>query len=234
MNDLDELLAIIAQRYGLSLGQARQLDGGDECLVWSVPSHQSPLVVRNSPCWRSPERLAWTHRLMLSLQAVLPQVIAPLRALDESTLFRYNDRSVALFPSVAGAPFDRENPKLRQEEVTFLARLYATLLNRAPVSAGLQRHLLIGAPPLPPAPDTGSLIDWEFCKTDASDDWHLDRVQALIRSYREAGGLCKSEEYLAFIPFIRWRLRQELRRHFALVAHAAWRTCVCCEGIARF
>ena len=36
--------------------------------------------------------------------------------------------------------------------------------------------------------------------------------------------LCKSEEYLAFIPFIRWRLRQELRRHFALVAHSAWRT----------
>ena len=47
----------------------------------------------------------------------------------------------------------------------------------------------------------------------------LSLGQALIRSYREAGGLCKSEEYLAFIPFIRWRLRQELRRHFALVAH---------------
>ncbi len=115
----EELLAIIAQRYGLSLGQARQLDGGDECLVWSVPSHQSPLVVRNSPCWRSPERLAWTHRLMLSLQAVLPQVIAPLRALDGSTLFRYNDRSVALFPSVAGVPFDRENPKLAKRKLRF-------------------------------------------------------------------------------------------------------------------
>ena len=275
----DELLAIIAQRYGLSLGQARQLDGGDECLVWSVPSHQGPLVVRSSPCWRSPERLAWTHRLMLSLQAVLPQVIAPLRALDGSTLFRYNNRSVALIPYVAGAPFDRENPKLRQEAATFLARLHATLLNRAPDSAGLQHHLLIGAPPLPPAPDPDSLIDleldiwhttvlqksasfstglihgdyyrrnllteeeqiitllyfddlhldflmqeiawssWEFCKTGASDDWHLDRVQAFLRSYREAGGPCKAEEYLAFIPFIRWRLRQELRRHFAMVAH---------------
>ena len=50
-------------------------------------------------------------------------------------------------------------------------------------------------------------------------DWHLDRVQAFLRSYREAGGPCKAEEYLAFIPFIRWRLRQELRCHFALVAH---------------
>ena len=44
MNDLDELLAIIAQRYGLSLGQARQLDGGDECLVWSVPPIRVPLL----------------------------------------------------------------------------------------------------------------------------------------------------------------------------------------------
>lgn len=171
MNDLGELPAIIAQLYGLSLGQARQLDGGDECLVWSVPSHQGPLVVRSSPCWRSPERLAWTHRLMLSLQAVLPQVIAPLRALDGSTLFRYNDRSVALFPYVVGAPFDRENPKLRQEAATFLARLHATLLNRAPDSAGLQRHLLIGAPPLPPAPDPDSLIDLEL------DIWHTTVLQ---------------------------------------------------------
>ena len=170
----DELLAIIAQRYGLSLGQARQLDGGDECLVWSVPSQQGPLVVRSSPCWRSPERLAWTHRLMLSLQAVLLQVIAPLRALDGSTLFRYNDRSVALFPYVAGAPFDRENPKLRQEAATFLARLHATLLNRAPNSVGLQRHLLIGAPPLPPAPDPDSLIDRQLDPMPKGRGLHLD------------------------------------------------------------
>jgi hypothetical protein len=41
----------------------------------------------------------------------------------------------------------------------------------------------------------------------------LSLGQALIRSYREAGGLCKSEEYLAFIPFIRWRLRQRTNHH---------------------
>ncbi len=94
-----------------------------------------------------------------------------LRVFDGSTLFRYNDQSVALFPYVAGAPFDHENPKLRQEAATFLARLHATLLNRAPVSAGLQRHLLIGAPPLPPAPDPDSLIDLEL------DIWHTTVLQ---------------------------------------------------------
>ena len=203
MNDLDELLAIIAQRYGLSLGQARQLDGGDECLVWSVPSHQGPLVVQSSPCWSSPERLAWTHRLMLSLQAVLPQVIAPLRALDGSTLFRYNDRSVALFPYVAGAPFDRENPKLRQEAATFLARLHATLLNRAPDSAGLPRHLLIGAPPLPPAPDPDSLIDLEL------DTWRTTLLQksasfstGLIHGdYYRRNLLTQEEQIIALLDF---------------------------------
>ncbi len=60
---------------------------------------------------------------------------------------------------------------------------------------------------------------WEFGKTASSDDWHLDRVQAFLQGYREAGGPCKSEEYHAIIPFVRWRLREELRyHHFAQIA----------------
>lgn len=60
---------------------------------------------------------------------------------------------------------------------------------------------------------------WEFSKTASSDDWHLDRVQAFLQDYREAGGPCKTEEYHALIPFVRWRLREELRyHHFAQIA----------------
>lgn len=59
---------------------------------------------------------------------------------------------------------------------------------------------------------------WELCKTPDGDDWYLDRVQSFISHYREAGGPCKPEEYRAMIPFIRWRLRQEIRRHLAAVA----------------
>lgn len=60
---------------------------------------------------------------------------------------------------------------------------------------------------------------WEFGKTASSDDWHLDRVQAFLQDYREAGGPCKAEEYHTIIPFVRWRLREELRyHHFAQIA----------------
>jgi len=54
---------------------------------------------------------------------------------------------------------------------------------------------------------------WEFGKTATSDDWHLDRVQAFLQAYREAGGPCKIQEYQTVIPFVRWRLREELRYH---------------------
>ena len=59
---------------------------------------------------------------------------------------------------------------------------------------------------------------WEMCKAATGDDWHLTCVEAFIKSYQEAGGPCKPEEYATFIPFIRWRMREEVRRHFAAVA----------------
>jgi Ser/Thr protein kinase RdoA (MazF antagonist) len=186
---------------------------------------------------------------------------------------------VALFPYVAGAPLDRENPVLRQQAATFLAHLHTVLLSHTSDAPDLQRNLLLGALPFPPAPDPDVLVDqeldtwhttilqesadlrtglihgdyyrrnlltqqtrivalldwddlhtdflmqevawasWEFGKTPARDDWHLDRVQAFLRNYRDAGGPCTLEEYAACVPFIRWRLRQELRRHFAAVAN---------------
>jgi Ser/Thr protein kinase RdoA (MazF antagonist) len=215
---------------------------------------------------------------MRSLQDAFPQVVIPLEALDGSTLLRYNDQSVVLFPFVRGTHLHRERPKLREAAATLLAHLHTALLRQASNSAALERHLLIGAPPIPSASDPDILIDreldrwhatllqepavfttgyihgdyyrrnlltrgaritalldwddlhrdalmqevawstWELCKTATGDDWHLTRVREFIRSYQEAGGPCTPDEYATFIPFIRWRLREEARRHFAAVA----------------
>jgi hypothetical protein len=47
----------------------------------------------------------------------------------------------------------------------------------------------------------------------------LDRVQAFLSDYREAGGPCKAKEYHTIIPFVHWRLREEVRyHHFAQIA----------------
>ncbi|EFH83769.1 phosphotransferase enzyme family protein [Ktedonobacter racemifer] len=274
----DELRTLVTQRYGLTLGEAKRLEGGDECLIWQVTANEGDVVVRLSPPWRSPERLTWTHRVTLALHEMLPQVVTPILALDGETLFRYQQQSVALFPYITGTQLDRDNSAHRQEAAHLLAHLHRALLNCAPMSATLERERLLGAPPLFPTPDPAELVDpeldawhaslsgrykrltiglihgdyyrrnlltrgkqlvglldwddlhtdylmqevawstWELCHKPMGDDWYPEHVQDFVRCYREAGGPCQEEEYSHFIPFIRWRLREEMRRHYAAVA----------------
>ena len=53
---------------------------------------------------------------------------------------------------------------------------------------------------------------WEFCHTPGRDDLDFERAQAFIHVYRESGGPCPPRENLYLIPFIRRRLRHEVRR----------------------
>jgi len=59
---------------------------------------------------------------------------------------------------------------------------------------------------------------WEFCQTASGDDLHHDRARAFVEAYRDAGGPCKAEEFALLIPFIRWRLREEIRFNLAAAA----------------
>lgn len=274
----DELRDLLEARYGLRLGKATPLLGGEEALIWQVSSSLGPLVVRMSPAHRSPLRLQQIHQVLLALAPVLPPVLAPLLAPDGSTLLSCQGRAVELFPFVSGQQLDHENARLRQAAARLLAQMHRTLLPQTKRAASLVRKGVVGgrlsqALPDPPGlhdPDldrwhstlrehqaafTVGLIhgdyyrrnlltqgeqivavldwddmhpdflmqevawaSWEFGKTASSDDWHLDRVQAFLQDYRKAGGPCKAEEYHTIIPFVRWRLRDELRyHHFAQI-----------------
>jgi Ser/Thr protein kinase RdoA (MazF antagonist) len=59
---------------------------------------------------------------------------------------------------------------------------------------------------------------WEFGKTASGDDWHPERARAFVETYRAAGGPCQTDEYSLLIPFIRWRLREEVRYNLAAAA----------------
>jgi Ser/Thr protein kinase RdoA (MazF antagonist) len=59
---------------------------------------------------------------------------------------------------------------------------------------------------------------WEFGKTAAGDDWHPERARAFVDAYRVAGGPCQADEYNLLLPFIRWRLREEVRYNLAAAA----------------
>lgn len=56
---------------------------------------------------------------------------------------------------------------------------------------------------------------WEFTKVRAGDALHMERAQAFLAAYRAAEGPCQPHDYAHVIPFIRWRLREEVRRNRA-------------------
>lgn len=59
---------------------------------------------------------------------------------------------------------------------------------------------------------------WEFGKTASGDNWHPERARAFVQAYRTAGGPCQADEYSMLLPFIRWRLREEVRYNLAAAA----------------
>jgi Ser/Thr protein kinase RdoA (MazF antagonist) len=271
------LCAAIVNRYHLSLSPARRLSGGEECEIWLAASNDGPFIVRISPGQRSLAQLGWTHTLMLSLWPLVPVVVAPLRAIDGSTLFLYNGRPVALFPFVEGTPLDREQPAQRHAAAELLARLHRAMLADSAAPSQPQRYLTETSH-LPRLEDPEALIDpefdawhatllqqpaaltcgpihgdyyrrnllvrdgmikavidwdnahhdflmqevawstWEFCQIASGDDLHLEHARAFVQDYRDAGGPCKAEEYALLIPFIRWRLREEIRFNLAAAA----------------
>ena len=59
---------------------------------------------------------------------------------------------------------------------------------------------------------------WEFCKTPADDDWNIRQARDFVAAYREAGGPDQVNEIERLIPFIRWRLREEVRYYLSAIA----------------
>jgi Ser/Thr protein kinase RdoA (MazF antagonist) len=63
-----------------------------------------------------------------------------------------------------------------------------------------------------------ALSAWEFAKTASGEDWHPERARAFVEAYRAAGGPCPAGEYHMLIPFIRWRMREQIRYNLAAAA----------------
>jgi Ser/Thr protein kinase RdoA (MazF antagonist) len=59
---------------------------------------------------------------------------------------------------------------------------------------------------------------WEFSKAARGDALVPDRARRFLAAYRAAGGPCGEDETALVVPFIRWRLRAEVRAHLAAAA----------------
>ncbi|MEM9952099.1 MAG: phosphotransferase [Chloroflexota bacterium] len=124
--DSSKLKSEIQNRYPIfSTSEWIPIINGDECLVWRVDDK----VVRVSPSWRTVEELQWVHDLTLHCSQTIPEVVQPLKAMDESTLFVLDGYPVTVFPFVEGDSLDVDNDNLRNESARILAKIHHATVN---------------------------------------------------------------------------------------------------------
>lgn len=124
--NLESLAHEIEHLYELRFtGGWVRLTGGEESEVWSVDADRS-FIVRIGPTWRTSDELQWVHDLTAHCAASIPEAVAPIRARDGSSVFRFHDHPVSLYPYVEGEPLDTENQELCLSAARLLARIHRT------------------------------------------------------------------------------------------------------------
>lgn len=108
---MPDLLEEVGRRYGLNrLTTATRLSGGFANDVYRVDCPGGvPVVVHIKHPPSNAESLDWEHRQLHALGVELPEVLAPLKALDGSTWFWHGNRPVWLVPWVEGGPAAAED-----------------------------------------------------------------------------------------------------------------------------
>jgi Ser/Thr protein kinase RdoA (MazF antagonist) len=157
-----QLLREVRERYGLgSPINARRLSGGYANDVFRLDSEGPRTVVHLKHPPADAASLDWEHRLLAQLHTHLPEVLPPLRALDGSTWFWFDDRPVWL---TLWAPGRRAGPEDRKAVATVLGRLHASPIE-ASVRPNHDRLLQRPLPPLGQLPAT--LAPWEAVIAEA-------------------------------------------------------------------
>jgi Ser/Thr protein kinase RdoA (MazF antagonist) len=96
---ISELISEIGERYGIgSPITARRLAGGYANDVFRLDADGPPTVLHLKYPPVDADSLNWEHRLLAQLNSHLPEVLAPVPALDGSTWFWFHDRPVWLTP----------------------------------------------------------------------------------------------------------------------------------------
>lgn len=175
----------LSRRYGLEATTPPvPLEGGYANEVHRL----GEVVLRLAPAGSTNAELAYEHELVAQLAAAVPEIHAPLAALDGGTYFRLGDRLAAVYPFVPGCHADRRSERQRGRAAEVLARVHG---------AGLE----LGA--VPPRPGKPALrdLDWR-------SNWMWDLDQALSFSpwpnveaeWEELGGFVTGCQGLCFGP----------------------------------
>lgn len=148
---------MVAERYGLrGLPRPVRLTGGYGNDVFRLGA----VVLRVAGPGATRESLAYEHRLVARLAEWVPEVAAPLRALDGGTVLEEDGRLASVWPWIDGRRGGRRSPTTAATAGALLARIHA---------AGLG----LGLPPRPGQPSLAEL--------DLRDNWMWSADAALGR-----------------------------------------------------
>jgi hypothetical protein len=90
----DDLRRALSSGFGILVGAATPIVGGDECLLWHVTAPR-PLVVRAAPSWRSDAEPRWAYGVAAALRAYVPEVVTP----ESAGIVRWRGRAVTIWPT---------------------------------------------------------------------------------------------------------------------------------------
>jgi Ser/Thr protein kinase RdoA (MazF antagonist) len=234
---------VVEERYGIrSLEVRRRLTGGyaNDLLLAEAEGRQ--LVIR---VVRRPVDLAgleWEAGVTRALAAEVPEVVAPVPALDGSSAVALGADAVLVLPYVDAMPADRDDPRQRAAAAALLGRFHAAARNldvgQRPGAVRLAQlrprladgsyYAAIGptAKPWPPQ------LEARRGEIDAARRWMLAFVERVARErtpaetvvhgdYFRGNVLCRGGEAIGLVDF------EDMRLDWAVadLAGAAWEFC---------
>lgn len=208
----------LESHYSLNVMHLLPLEPGEESRAWRLETNRGFFVLMDYPAWRTPDECAWVHHLVSGIARTVPEAVAPVAALDDSTLLVDGGRLFALFPYLEGVPLDRENSRLRAVAASLLARIHR---------AGLS--LSLPGPRPPSGPNAPSAWPRPPCPPELADpalDALLGHLEAGARplitgpihgDYYRRNILCRRELVAGVIDWMEARVTW-------LVRELAWST----------
>ena len=228
----ESLRAFLEEHYGIRAAASAPVVGeGDEAAVWRVGT-EPRLIVRVSPASRDLAQLTESYALAQALADHVPEVTAPVRAVNGSVVVLWNGRPVSVWPYREGVFLDPHDQDQRSEAAHLLARIHRAglaVLESAPgaleeghgVVHGdfYPRNVLCRAGKIVGLIDWDDVrverldaelawVTWELAKSPAGDLLIDERAIAFIDAYVRAGGPARPGR--DFLQLIRERLRGEL------------------------
>lgn len=116
------LVARIEREYGFRIQAISKVAPSDEAAVWRAEAER-PLLIHQSPPWRTGEELAWVHALVAQVAGTFPLAIAPLATTSGATFLEHGGSLITVYPFVEGTHLDREDAAQREAAARILAEL---------------------------------------------------------------------------------------------------------------